>query len=578
MTFYKAFNASIVFCAFVIIPAQAQAQVETVAKSEFNCTYEKQVGKGVVGSFTSSVKSGIISEVTDSRRKKYAIKAAKQALEAGYNYALMEPLQIADRRYRNTYVNRRGDRYQGHLVNGAKYKVLRCNAYDDISAYNLIIKQNGENNSSNGKALVDLRELIAAFDDGKVYSGQRKPQIAAQHLKGIGTRESIAKQHPTMMAALQCSARLRPSSLKNFTAAPSAEQLAQEKQCLSDLRPQAQAVGLDFTALVRDDTANLGYVINRPIQSTSSASPAIAARATADASLWGEGWLDDSREFSGFDGKVLSRADGKRIIVASNSLSETQLLDYAVFISAKRAVNSDLRISVATLEDKTATYREYFEQAKQSLTKSEISQAQKHADDFDRTVEARDISRLEEKIQKDEAKLAQLQQPVSEGPEEFPGLEVFMAQMPDQGVSIEDVKQQMREANALSRATKITKLQQDLSEARPKLSNMQVTYARESAEMQQRVNAVPSASTVVSTSRPSTKEKRSRPLNKGAYRAFETYNSVFILDTALNSKCQSSQLVCADRLQAYNTLGPRLNVNDFTPLSRPVDYKPYLPE
>jgi len=288
MTFSKAFNASIVFCAFVIIPAQAQAQVETVAKSQFNCSYEKQVGSGVVGSFKKSTVGDLFSEVTDGRRKKYAIKAAKQALEAGYNYAVMEPLKISDRRFRRQLVNRYGGRAQG-FTEGAKYKFLRCNAYDDISAYNLIIKQNGENKSSNGKALVDLRELIAAFDDGKVYSGQRKPQIAAEHLKGIGTRESIAKQHPTMMAALQCSARLRPSSLKNFTAAPSAEQLAQEKQCLSDLRPQAQAVGLDFTALVRDDTANLGYVLNRPIQSTPSASPAIAARATADASLWGEG-------------------------------------------------------------------------------------------------------------------------------------------------------------------------------------------------------------------------------------------------------------------------------------------------
>ena len=397
MTFYRTLKASIVFSALAIVPAQAQ--VETVTEANFNCTYEKQVGKGVVGSFTSSVKSGIISEVTDSRRKKYAIKAAKEALDAGYNYAYMEPLKIIDRRYRQRNVNIFGGEALSS-VNGAEWKALKCTAYDDIAVYNHIIGEASSNSTEESGALVDLRALIAAFDDGKSYSGQRKPQIAAEHFKGIGTRERIAKQYPVMMAALQCSARLRPSSLKNFTALPSAEQLAQEKQCLSALRPQAQAVGLDFTKLVREDTANLGYVLNRPIKSTTSTVPSVTARPKADAALWGEGWFDDSRTFGSFDGKVLSRGKGELILLASNRLSDTQLLEYAVFVSAKQAVSYDTNVGVATLEDKTATYREYFERAKQSLAKSEISGAQDHADDFDRTVEARDISRLEETIQR----------------------------------------------------------------------------------------------------------------------------------------------------------------------------------
>jgi len=74
-------------------------------------------------------------------------------------------------------------------------------------------------------------------------------------------------------------------------------------------------------------------------------------------------------------------------------------------------------------------------------------------------------------------------------------------------------------------------------------------------------------------------ESRSlRRLEKAIYRAFETNRTVFVLegDTRLStSKCYDYYLLCADKLQAYNALGPRVGKAGFTPLAAPSGYKPY---
>lgn len=66
---------------------------------------------------------------------------------------------------------------------------------------------------------------------------------------------------------------------------------------------------------------------------------------------------------------------------------------------------------------------------------------------------------------------------------------------------------------------------------------------------------------------------------KGIYNAFETYSTVLILETSNlshSSTCRDEFLVCADKLQAYNAIGPRLGKSGFTQMSEPAGYKPYL--
>jgi len=423
------------FCSlFLTLPAVAQ--VETVEKARFDCTYEKKV-KSVLGFKRGDIAGDLISEVTDGRRKKYAIRAAKQALEAGYNYAYMEPLRYEDQRFRRAYGNVWGGKSWGG-VEGEEMKILGCLALDDIAAYEVMINEDAPKDALKyGGALVDLREMISAFDD-KAYSKTLKPQIAVEHFKGIGTRERIAKQYPIMAEALACKAKLRPSSLKNFTSVPSTEALAREQQCLSGLRPKAQAVGLDFINLVRADTEDLGYHINKPFQPSTPSAPVTERRQIADASIWGAGWFDETLAFGSVDGKVLHSSKGDTILVASNSLADTQLLDYAVFLSAKGALSN--QYNVAALEDKTAYYRELFETDKTRAMNSEIKAATQKAKDFDLTFDQDDISDMERDIRRTEAKLAEARQPLVEDPNEFAEIEATMKAFPNQDINIEEMK------------------------------------------------------------------------------------------------------------------------------------------
>lgn len=554
----------------VVMAFPALAQVETTQEAQFVCTYQKKV-KSVLGINRGKLAGDLISEVTDGRRKKYALRAAEQALEAGYNYAYMEPLRYEDQRFRRAYDNVWGGKSWGG-VQGEEMKILGCLALDDIQAYDVMINKDiPEDAVKYGGALVDLREMVAAFD-GKAYSKALRPQIAAEHFKGIGTRERIAVQHPIMAEALACKAKMRPASLKNFNPQPSAQALAREQQCLSDLRPKAQAVGLDFANFVRADTADLGYHINKPFQTSTPKAPATGQRQMADASLWGAGWFDETLGFGSVDGKVLHSSKGDIIILASNTLTNAQLLDYAVFLSAKDALPS--KYSVAALEDKTAYHREYFEKDRLRAVNSEIQAAKENAEGVDGTFDQDDISDMERDIRRTEAKLAKARQPIVEDPNEFAELEAAMKAYPNQDFDLEDMKKRMRAAKALGQASQINKYEQRLAKERAELNHMKATFADQTSEMQQQMKAVPSSASFAETVKPS-ESKTGK--TKGIYRAFENYRNVLILEPSMPFKCRSRHLVCADKLQAYNKLGARLNVTGFKPYSTPAGYEPYMP-
>ena len=568
MTTKTAIAAGLLCSTFMAFPALAQ--VETVGKARFDCTYKKKVKK-VLGFDRKSLAGDLISEVTDGRRKKYALRAAEQALEAGYNYAYMEPLRYEDQRFRRKVDNVWGGKSWGS-VRGEQMKILGCLALDDISAYEVMINNDTPKDAGEyGGALVDLREVIASFDD-KPYSKTLAPQIAAEHFKGIGTRERIAVQYPIMAEALACKAKMRPSSLKNFTPMPSAQALERERQCLSGLRPKAQTAGLDFINFVRGDAADLGYHINKPLQPSTPKTLATAQRQMADASLWGEGWFDETRGFGSVDGKVLQSSNGDTVVLGSNTLADTQLLDYAVFLSAKGALPR--KYSVAALEDRTANYLEYFEKDRTRAVNAEIKAATKKAENFDLTFDQRDLSNMERDIRRTESRLAQARQPAVEDPNEFDELEASMKAFGQQDFDLEDMKNKMREARALGQASQIKRYEQQLAKERAELSRMKTTFASQMSEMQQQLNAVGSSASLEGTVKASERQTGER---KGIYRAFENYGNVLVLKTSTQVQCRSEYLVCADKLQAYNTLGARLNVTGFTPYSTPVGYKPYKP-
>lgn len=343
----------------MFMASPALAQVETVDKAQFDCTYKKKAG--VLGISRKDLAGDLISEVTDGRRKKYALRAAKQALEAGYNYAYMEPLRYEDQRFRRKYDNVWGGKSWGG-VEGEEMKILGCLAFDDISAYEIMINKDTPGDAAEyGGALVDLREMFLAFE-GKPYKTAQKPQIASQHFeKIVGARERITQQYPVMMAALACNTTLRPTSIRDFSYAASPEAKSQQNKCLSDIRPKAQAVGMDFPALIRSDADDLGYYVNSPSQPSHSTSTTGQGQA-ADSNLWGNDWYDYSALFPNLNGKAMVDFDGKDpgdsnrtyIIIASNTLSKDDLIPYAVFISAKNGMTeNNQEYNVANLEDRT---------------------------------------------------------------------------------------------------------------------------------------------------------------------------------------------------------------------------------
>ncbi len=424
----------------------AMAQVETVDKAQFDCTYKKKT-KGVLGISRSDLAGDLISEVTDGRRKKYALRAAKQALEAGYNYAYMEPLRYEDQRFRRKYDNVWGGKSWGG-EEGDEMKILGCLAFDDISAYEIMINKDIPTDAAeNGGALVDLREMIIAFE-GEPYKAAQKPALAAEHFeKIVGARERITQQYPVMMAALACKTTLRPTSIRDFSHAASPEDKSKQNKCLSDLRPKAQAVGMDFTALIRSDADDLGYYVNTPSQPSHSTSTTGAGQGhAADPNIWGNDWYDYSALFPNLDGKAMVDYDGKipgesnrtYIILASNSLSKDDLIPYAVFISAKNGLTeNNQKYNVANLDDRS----------------------------------------------------------------------------PDS-------------------------------------------------------NAKHSASASIAS-----RDNTSKAI---AY-ATENYKTVVYVTAGNYTGCLKGKDICADKLKAYNTLGERLNVRGFTPLSTPKSYKPYTP-
>ncbi len=70
-------------------------------------------------------------------------------------------------------------------------------------------------------------------------------------------------------------------------------------------------------------------------------------------------------------------------------------------------------------------------------------------------------------------------------------------------------------------------------------------------------------------------------MNKAMYRALEDFKTVIYLDSYEayeHTFCKGQYIVCADKLTAYNTLGPRVVGSTFKPLSIPARYSPYIPK
>lgn len=316
----------------------------TVNQTYFDCTHEVAIGSSAGDFFKKNLKlDDFIDEVTNQRRKKYALKAAENALKAGYNYAYMIPMRVDDRRFMQETT---GFGFTFNLVAGSKYKMLECAAVDDVMAFELTQGAEVMKRKENAVAsLVDLRKLVQDFS-GQAYSQPQTPQISIRHLREIGMREKIARQYPVMQAALECTQSLRPKSISDFSSNVPPEVRSKEEACLRSLKSQAQSVGLSFRTLNEATNTTSGYVLNQPLSggastgSTSNTSGGNKYALPMAEDVWGRDWLDNTAMFPGFDGKVLYNPDRRLVLIGSNKKQGTDLLDYAVYTAAKNNLNS----------------------------------------------------------------------------------------------------------------------------------------------------------------------------------------------------------------------------------------------
>lgn len=512
----------------------------------------------------------------DKQRKKFGIKAAEAALNAGYNYIIIAPL-------RTRYAYDVKDVVIGGGISAAE-KVERrynhrteivqdCAAIDDVAALNLIWKDSlpsrlGSNEK--GYEIVDIREFIRTLDgENAIVSRPRSPKISEIHYKKIGDRERIAAQLPVMAAAGKCRFNLKPQSLQVFKRNGQLRDRAAEKKCLETHRSSAETVNwVDFPLSVtatKNTLATKGYTLNRP--RTSGTTNSRQGKAI-QSDIWGEGWIDLSPNLNSPSGTFFFHPYKTTYLIASNTLDETAVIDHAVFLSAGRRL--DDRNNSLALKDKTEEFRSKFESAKRSL----LGKHQKTGQKLDRAnnskvrsqnrkveYKQRDITELEQRIdemrqQDDEATIAQMKTSMAA----FPGAKFDETALRKQ-------LQTVREANIQAKERKLAELRRELTS----LQEQQSLQGQQSTPLPQ------SVSTPTEPKLRPSQESSFSDRSKGIYYAFETYQNVLVVEagSVAGTRCQDYYLLCADKLQAYNAIGPRLGKSGFTPLTAPSGYKPW---
>ncbi len=532
----------------------------------FNCTASKSM-------FESNNKLGGLDAIFnfdgDSGKgtktfKTYTREAAQRALDNGYNYAIMAPLSIGN------YRNQREVVYYGWGVarKGTQYGDERrsynlgCTGLDDVAAFDLMWDARTEESIGDEGTLIDLRLLNDTLDLGLTVPA-RSRKIHDIRYKIPGDRERIAAQFDVKQKSASCRTPLSPVSLRQFKPSDSARNRAEETACLEKYRAEAKAVDWDrFPLFVKDtktESATRGYVLNRP-DSTDPKSDEM------DNALWGKGWVDLSDDFQSASDLLIHNPSQNLLLIASQNLTETEAIDRAVFLTSDIYM-SEKKTGIA-LNDKTSYYRGRFDTKARAMTAKRLKNAERanrsSGGISDRKIEykQRDIARAEERLNElragdDEATIAQMKAAVSG----FPGAEFDADEMRKQ---LKDV----RDANIKARESKLTKLRSELAEMTAQQANERSAQATQNAQGQAKAtqNIRPSEETATTSA------------DKGIYRAFETYSTVFIVKTnslSASSRCRDDYLVCADKLQAYNALGDQVGKSGFTPLSLPVGYEPY---
>ena len=502
----------------------------------YDCYQKKRKWGGLIGALGSS---------DEGKHKTMAVAAAREALDRGYNYVVLGPLQQVEDRYQSTTTNWEivgtgfgadGLGMFGGIVTAPVTRTrkiskprhfLACRGVDDIDAFRIMWDEQPAYRPKPFETLVDIRSLLTALGpevEGSDYTPPppREPLISASHFRQPGDRERLIRQLDVMRAAATC--RREHSTFDSARAATlpqSADQSAAMDACLESLRDEASASGWERFPLFVDDgrtrVAERGYTLTRPAPREATPGALKVDARAVDPALWGEGWVKPPTDLAAFDGRVLIRDDGagrKRelMVVGTNTGTVEDLYDVAMFLTAQESMG-DPNPGIG-LSDATPTYRRQFDRDTSNLRERAAYSA---------SLDATQQRQLEEQRRELERSFKMMESYRSQmGSEEWAN---FVA---NHDLMLADLDRQ----------------QAEMSGENP------VTVAASASEEGDR---------------------------KGIYRMFETYANVLIVNGRSITRCSEQYYeACADKLQAYNAVGPRVVGAGFVPLSRPPSYQAFV--
>lgn len=420
---------------------------------------------------------------------------------------------------------------------------LGCDGVDDQTAFDLVFgdrKTDFAEMEQAGATLFDARRVAEAF--GGNGNQPYHIALAERHFKDPGDRERILRQHAVKRAALECrSERLVPQSATIFARPASAS----ETNCLQNIAPRAQQVGwTDFplaAASTAADISDRGYniVSTTPSEGDGSFSQKTYERA-APSSIWGSQARDLSPRYPNFSGLFMTdKSEGRKIVLASNTIPRADLLDYGVYHFASGAISH--RYSGIVIEDDTNEMRDKFDQKRQNLAEKANQTTQRTRD-----TSQRDLSRVDEKLARLAVKRAKL----------AGDRETAKAALRQHGMDTTQI-----DVAYDGQLNYLIQSENELKAERERLSS----------------KSAPSSVSQTSTTVQTVSATTNASFERGLFKAFEDYRTVVILEGSPSSSCKTRHLVCADKLQAYNALGPRLNAAEYYQISPPNKYEPFDP-
>ena len=302
---------------------------------------------------------GLFGKSSEEKEKEFALAAAREAHEQGYNWVMLSPLQAttgksstSEQRWVTvgttygvgTITSHMAPRWFTDTVTVRNW-VMDCMALDDIAAYHLMFGNTEGVTSEKPYKIYSVYDIDAAL--GPLEEGSRhrplsrnRPFISERRFQQPGQKERLTAQLAVMQDTERCMRAEVDMSLGDMEAAMKQADMEAVVKCWMDLSPAARTAGWDGFPL---------FAAAREAERETTAYD-VTDRAQPRQNLEFDEWLAYSPEpYQWRDGTValaqgsVSGGDVWALVVSEKPLSETQTMDAVVFHFAAAMMDSRTR-------------------------------------------------------------------------------------------------------------------------------------------------------------------------------------------------------------------------------------------